>query len=91
MGTFRFSIVFPFAIGLHAAEPDWRAIQEETFDHFRHVLRIDTTNPPGNETQVAEYVKAVLEKDIRGHSQRRLHWRTRDHRRQGQSHRRTSI
>ncbi len=47
-----------------AAEPDWRAeSREETLTHFTHVLRMDTTNPPGNETQVAEYVKSVLEKE----------------------------
>lgn len=48
---------------LSAAEPDWHAIREETFAHFIHVLRIDTSNPPGNETRVAEYVKSVLEKE----------------------------
>jgi acetylornithine deacetylase/succinyl-diaminopimelate desuccinylase-like protein len=46
-----------------AAEPDWRSIQSETLTHFTRVLRMDTTNPPGNETQVAEYVKSVLEKE----------------------------
>src|SRR4051812_14380794 len=44
---------------LHAAEPDWHALQEETITHFTQVLRMDTSNPPGNETRVAEYVKSV--------------------------------
>ncbi len=29
--------------------------------HFQALVRIDTTNPPGNETRVVEYVKKVLE------------------------------
>ena len=56
--------IFLFSLlPLQAAEPDWNAIRAETLTHFTSVLRMDTTNPPGNETQVAEYVKSVLEKD----------------------------
>ncbi len=45
------------------AQPDWKAVEEETMRHFQAVLQIDTQNPPGNETKVAEYVKQVLERD----------------------------
>ena len=31
--------------------------------HFQALLRIDTQNPPGNETKAAEYVKQALERD----------------------------
>jgi len=31
--------------------------------HYQALLRIDTRNPPGNETVLAEYVKRVLEKE----------------------------
>src|ERR1039458_5536667 len=48
---------------VQAPEPDWSAIRDETLTHFTRVLRMDTSNPPGNETQVAEYVKSVFEKD----------------------------
>src|SRR2546425_3284205 len=44
-------------------QPDWRAIEDETMVHYRAVLRLDTSNPPGNETQVADYVKEVLDKE----------------------------
>lgn len=40
---------------------DWRAINEETLRHYSAVVQMDTTDPPGNETKVAEYVKKVLE------------------------------
>jgi len=53
---------------LRAAPPErypvnWSAIQPELLEHFLGVLRIDTSNPPGNETKVAQYVKRVLEKE----------------------------
>lgn len=50
------------ACGLAAAQsPDWRAINEETLRHYRALVQIDSTDPPGNETKVAEYVKKVLD------------------------------
>src|SRR5882672_6603425 len=45
------------------SQPDWKAIEDETMRHYQAVLRLDTSNPPGNETQVAEYVKQVLDKE----------------------------
>ena len=44
-------------------QPDWKTVEDETMRHFQAVLRIDTQNPPGNETGVAEYVKQVLDKE----------------------------
>src|SRR5262245_43477076 len=41
--------------------PDWKAIEDETMRHYQAVLRIDTQNPPGNETKAAEYIKQALE------------------------------
>src|SRR3954447_5364452 len=63
MATFRCSLLFVLLGTLQAADPDWRAMQDEMIGHFTRVLRMDTTNPPGNETQVAEYVKSVCEKE----------------------------
>ena len=39
---------------------NWDAICAEAREVFRDLLRIDTTNPPGNERAAAEYVKKVL-------------------------------
>ena len=39
------------------AQPDWTKLQDETMQHYQAVLRLDTRNPPGNETVVAEYLK----------------------------------
>ncbi|MEO8450985.1 MAG: hypothetical protein ABI647_14405 [Gemmatimonadota bacterium] len=42
-------------------ELDWKQIEEETIRHFQTLLRFETTDPPGNERPMAEYLKGVLE------------------------------
>jgi acetylornithine deacetylase/succinyl-diaminopimelate desuccinylase-like protein len=44
-----------------AQTPDWPKINDEAMRHFQALVQIDSTDPPGNETKVAEYVKKVLE------------------------------
>jgi acetylornithine deacetylase/succinyl-diaminopimelate desuccinylase-like protein len=44
-----------------AQTPDWTKINDEAMRHFQALVRIDSTDPPGNETKVAEYVKKVLD------------------------------
>jgi acetylornithine deacetylase/succinyl-diaminopimelate desuccinylase-like protein len=44
-------------------QPDWRTIEAETLEHFQALLRLDTSNPPGNEKLVTEYLQRVLEKE----------------------------
>jgi acetylornithine deacetylase/succinyl-diaminopimelate desuccinylase-like protein len=43
--------------------PDWRAVEEETLRHYQALLKLDTRNPPGNETIAAQYVKDVLDRE----------------------------
>jgi acetylornithine deacetylase/succinyl-diaminopimelate desuccinylase-like protein len=59
----RYSLVLLFCTLLPASaqSPDWPKINEEAMRHFQALVRIDSTDPPGNETKVAEYVKKVLE------------------------------
>lgn len=45
------------------AQPDWAKIEEETMRHFQAILRLDTSNPPGNETLVIDYLKSVLDRE----------------------------
>jgi acetylornithine deacetylase/succinyl-diaminopimelate desuccinylase-like protein len=40
---------------------DWDAAGEEALQHLVELIQINTTNPPGNETLAANYVKAVLD------------------------------
>ena len=39
---------------------DWDAVGQEAIDHLVELVKIPSVNPPGNETEVAEYIKAVL-------------------------------
>ena len=42
-------------------QPDWRALEPEIMRHYQAVLRLDTTNPPGNEHLAVEYLKQVFD------------------------------
>ncbi|HEY7171320.1 MAG TPA: M20/M25/M40 family metallo-hydrolase [Vicinamibacterales bacterium] len=42
-------------------QPDWRTIEPQTLQHYTSLLKIDTSDPPGNEKPAAEYLKQVLE------------------------------
>ncbi len=42
---------------------DWSKVNEEAMRHFQALVRIDTTDPPGNETRVAAYLKKVLDSE----------------------------
>jgi acetylornithine deacetylase/succinyl-diaminopimelate desuccinylase-like protein len=39
---------------------DWDATGEETLQHLSDLIKINTTNPPGRETRVANYLQAIL-------------------------------
>ncbi len=56
-----FYLVCAVVIPASAQTPDWAQINKETLRHFQALVQIDSTNPPGNETRVADYVKKVLE------------------------------
>ncbi len=43
--------------------PDFAAAREETVRILSELIRIDTSNPPGNETKAAEYIKALLARE----------------------------
>jgi acetylornithine deacetylase/succinyl-diaminopimelate desuccinylase-like protein len=38
----------------------WETFERETIDHLRALLRLNTTNPPGNERIAADYLAAAL-------------------------------
>ena len=39
---------------------DWHAVEAETVSRLRDVIRFDTSNPPGNELQLARYLESTL-------------------------------
>ena len=55
------SVFLPVAQAEDRHPVDWNQTAAETIKHFDALLRINTSNPPGNETDAAEYLKAVLE------------------------------
>ncbi|HUR35627.1 MAG TPA: M20/M25/M40 family metallo-hydrolase [Vicinamibacterales bacterium] len=44
-------------------DPDWARLQDETLQHYQAVLRMDTSDPPGNEKPVVDYLEQVLTRD----------------------------
>ncbi|TBR17831.1 M20/M25/M40 family metallo-hydrolase [bacterium] len=44
-----------------AAEPDWAALGKDATRVTAELIRLDTSNPPGNEILAAEYLKGALE------------------------------
>ena len=42
---------------------DWPAVETESMEHFSALLRIDTSNPPGNETEAARYLQGILQQE----------------------------
>ncbi len=42
---------------------DWKSLEAEILEHYSNLIRLDTSNPPGNETKAAEYLKKVLDRE----------------------------
>lgn len=56
----------PLLVGAVAASdtgPDFARARDEALQVARDLIRIDTSNPPGNETKAAEYLKSLLDKE----------------------------
>lgn len=44
-------------------DPDWPRLQQETMQHYQAVLRMDSSDPPGNEKAVVDYLEQVLTRE----------------------------
>ena len=49
--------------GQGARDPDPARYAAESLQHFQALLRLNTSNPPGNEHLVTDYLKSALEKE----------------------------
>ena len=49
------------ALPLAAQNIDWNKVNDEAMRNFQSLVQIDSTNPPGNETRVVEFVKKVFD------------------------------
>jgi acetylornithine deacetylase/succinyl-diaminopimelate desuccinylase-like protein len=56
-------LIFTLFCALPAAAqtPDWSKVNPEAMSRFQALVRIDSTDPPGNETRVTDYLKTVLD------------------------------
>lgn len=44
-----------------AQNVDWKKIEAETLKHFQALVRMDTSDPPGNEKPAVDYLRQILE------------------------------
>lgn len=42
---------------------DWNKYNAETLEHYTNLIKIDTSNPPGNESKAVDYLKKVLDRE----------------------------
>lgn len=63
LGAWLAALHVGMAIAQEEYNVDWQKAGAETTTHFDALLRIDTSNPPGNETAAAEYLQSVLERE----------------------------
>ena len=54
-------LLFLWSAVVFAQGPDWNQVNRETLEHFHALVRLDTQNPPGNETRAVDYLRKVLE------------------------------
>jgi acetylornithine deacetylase/succinyl-diaminopimelate desuccinylase-like protein len=55
------SSCLPPATAADRYQIDWSKLEPETMQHYLAVLRIDTSNPPGDETKAVNYLKPILD------------------------------
>ncbi len=48
-------------VAAQAPAVDWKKQEPEILRHYRSLVQIDTSSPPGNETNAVNYLKTVLE------------------------------
>jgi acetylornithine deacetylase/succinyl-diaminopimelate desuccinylase-like protein len=60
---FFFSTTIAFAELQTPAAPDFAKAQDEAIQILQGLIRIDTSNPPGNETKAAQYLKSIPDKE----------------------------
>ncbi|HET7841076.1 MAG TPA: peptidase M20, partial [Terriglobia bacterium] len=53
----------PGATAFAAQAPDFAAAQQEAVKLLTELVRINSSNPPGHETQVAQFIKQTLERE----------------------------
>jgi Peptidase family M20/M25/M40 len=55
--------LFTGTVAAQSSQPNWAQLEAETMRHFQAILRLDSSDPPGYEAPVVEYLKSVLDKE----------------------------
>jgi acetylornithine deacetylase/succinyl-diaminopimelate desuccinylase-like protein len=50
-------------VAARAQVPDWNALSDETLHNLSDYIRVNTTDPPGNELDAARFLKAILDRE----------------------------
>jgi acetylornithine deacetylase/succinyl-diaminopimelate desuccinylase-like protein len=61
--SFVVTVLLLFAVTCPAADIDWSRARAEAVQLLQELIRIDTTNPPGNERAAASHIQKLLEAD----------------------------
>lgn len=49
--------------GFSLPESEWRSVEQEAVQYLQRLIRIDTTNPPGNEAEACAFLASILERE----------------------------
>jgi len=60
VASFAVSVLILSVLSYAQTAPDFTSAQAEAVKFLGELVKIDTSNPPGNETRAAEYIKSVL-------------------------------
>jgi acetylornithine deacetylase/succinyl-diaminopimelate desuccinylase-like protein len=58
-----FLLLATITAGARAQAPDWTALNDETLHNLSDYIKVNTTNPPGNEIEAARFYKKLLDKE----------------------------
>ena len=58
-----FFFLFSFQTSFSQDSIDWKEVESEALNYFKDLIAINTTNPPGNETELANYLKTIFDKE----------------------------
>ncbi|MGH7620707.1 MAG: M20 family metallopeptidase, partial [Gemmatimonadaceae bacterium] len=56
-------LLLPNALPLRAQTLDWKALDDEALHTLSDYVKVNTTNPPGNELDGARFLKAILDRE----------------------------
>src|SRR5690349_18360442 len=56
-----FAVAASTSLVAQSPQPNWTQVEAETLKHFQAIVKMDTTDPPGGEKPVVDYLRQVLE------------------------------